>query len=351
MIWKKLLAASNPGGERLLYAVGRDNDPSRVFVVREQRSGNLEYVGQWEDVNPNYDLWDIMVDPEGIYAYVVSSDYDALIILDVSDPTNIVETGRVSDATYLNRLYQLWADFENDIVFVKGNEYLASIDVSNKAAPVKLYHVYETDAQTLGVDAGRNIAFTTRYSATERVRSFDISSPSFIVTLATDSSATYYDQVSDFAIDTTDMVLALIPLGGAVTFTSYDASGALNHRSTYDSHTTGTNVRGVGLDPERKIAFLTAQDTIGWWGILQVDYSDPDNPTDLRFDRYEDLGVTGSPSLIHYEPEWSRLILPKDSGFQTLDAKNENALSYLGAFSNVDFHGCLRVRPAGATYK
>jgi LVIVD repeat len=351
MIARKILAGSGLGGERLLYAVGADNDPSRIMVVREKRSGELEYVGQWEAANSNYNLEDIMVGPDETYAYVASSDYDALIILDVSDPENIVETGRVSHATYLNRLYQLWADFENDVVFVKGNEYLASIDVSNKAAPVLLDHEYETSAQSLGVDGPRELAFTVRYSSVERLKCWDVSDPSSIVSKGVHAHEIYYDQGFHFDIDTVEMLVAVVPLGGVVTFTSYDAAGSLTWRSTYNPPTTSHEVRGVALDPARKIAFVKSKDEIGWWGILQLDYTDPAFPVELRFDRYEDLGVASSPTNIHFDPEWGRLILPRDKGFQTIDATNENALKFMGAFSHVDFHGCQAVRSAGARFK
>ncbi len=337
---------------RLVYVGCGSNDPAYFTILREYSNGEIEFVNAWQPANPNYNVSESRVDPTGQFAYLTNSDYDELRILDVSDPLNILDLGAYSDDTYLNRPYSLWVDYAAKVAFVKGNEYLTALDVSDPAAITRMDQVYYTSSQYVVVDGDDAIAFCPRYSATEAIASFDISDPDSMPGSYADrvSSSTYYDQISKVAVDPVNKLMFGSSISDYLTSHSYTATGVMTLEQAW--LTTYDTIRGHAVDPERQLLFLSVDKPHPEnYGIAVIDYSDPTAMVEIAYiSFYETIGneANTAAQYMHWDADWQRLLVTASATAVYVDISNGAAPAVLGHFHDTTYlAGATTIRPAG----
>jgi hypothetical protein len=337
---------------RLVYVGCGGNDPAYFTILREHSNGEIEFVNAWQPANVNYNVSETRVDPTGQFAYLTNTDYDELRILDVSDPLNILDLGAYSDATYLDRPYSLWVDYAAKVAFVKGNEYLTALDVSDHAAITKLDHISYTASQWVAVDSEYDLAFCPRYSATEAIVSFDISSPAAMPNSyeARVASTSYYDQISRISVDPVNKLMFGSAITEYLTSHSYTAAGIITLEQAW--LTTYDSINGHAVDPERKLLFLSVDKPHPEnYGIAVIDYSDPTNMVEIAYiSFYETVGNAANTRsyYMHWDADWQRLLVTASATAVYVDISDGAAPTVLGYFTDTTrLNAATTIRPAG----
>ena len=146
-------------------------------------STSLEVISILDKTNPSLissyvlgvDGSDVIV--EGDYAYVVSDISSKLLILDISDPTNIMEISVFADNS-ITALNGAWSFVkENNYLYILSNEGIEIIDVSDVSNPIHVDAIFKNvgnildgnDAQGIFVKDNGDEMYLTLKSATEGI--------------------------------------------------------------------------------------------------------------------------------------------------------------------------------------
>ena len=129
----------------------------------------------------------IGVKVSGNYAYIAAAQSDALVIVDISNPSSLTKTGSLNTAPFGNMNGASGLDVHGNYAFVASADKasLTIIDVSNPASPTQVGYLEESTVFrfTPGVVVSGNYAYLAGHGYVAVVDVADVTAPSIVASL------------------------------------------------------------------------------------------------------------------------------------------------------------------------
>jgi len=262
----------------------------------------------------------------GKYAYVTSDNNDSLTIIDISDPTNPLEVGNITDsgkggtATALDGAWDVHVSGKYAYVTSFNDDSLTIIDVSDPSSPEEIGYVLDTESPESGGNA----------TILDGPRGLYVSGKYAYVTSSNDDGLSIID-VSDPTNPT--------EVGFVMDTESPESGGTATVLDTaFDVYVSG------------KYAYVTSNSDRG---LSVIDVSDPTNPTEVAF--IQDTESGGSATVldgaqgVYVSGKYAYVVSSLDDGLSIINISNLANVTEVGFIQDTESGGTATALD-GATY-
>jgi hypothetical protein len=246
---------------------------------------------------------------------------NALVAFDCSDPTNLVELGRITDTTYLVNLRCVVVDVTAQVAYVNGNSYLTSIDISDPTNMSILDNFADADdAFGMALDTANSNLYVVAQN-TITLQCIDVSNPSSL----SETSILFDANLDNARALALDLSTDTLYVGAYDHFISYDVSNP-SSITRLDSHDTGYfNHYGIGLDTANNVAYVSSY---GGDRILSINISNPSSMSNL--DNYTQTELDGAYGVsLDLDSNVAYVASERENAVVSVDISNSSNMSGL----------------------
>jgi len=251
---------------------------------------------------------------------------NALVAFDCSDPTNLIELGRITDATYLVNAQSVVVDVTTQVAYVNGTNYLVSIDISDPTNMVRLDDFAGADdAVAMALDtANSNLYVMARNTIS--LQCIDVSNPSSL----SETSLLYDAPLDNSTGVALDLSTDTLYVGVYDAIVSYDVSNP-SSISRLQSFSTGYyNHYGIGLDTTNNVAYVSSYSGDR---ILSVGISNPSSMSLL--DNYTQTELDGAYGVsLDLDNDVAYVAGEREQSVVSVNISNSSNMSGLGTLKD-----------------